>query len=139
MPAAEVGINPIGQSAPRRSTRWRQLGATWVRAFLRWDQVEPGGPGRWDPAALAGLEQYTAVAQLRGIKVVAVVLGAPQWANGSTDPYVPPRDPADFGRFLGTLAARERGKVAAWEIWNEPDEQRVLARRRSARRSTRRC
>ena len=68
-------------------------------------------------------EQYTSIAQFRGIKVVAVVLGAPQWANGSTDPYVPPRDPADFGRFLGSLAARERGKVAAWEIWNEPDEK----------------
>ena len=26
-----------------------QLGATWVRAFVRWDQVEPGGPGRWMP------------------------------------------------------------------------------------------
>ncbi len=122
VPAAETGINPIGQNAPAALDAMGQLGATWVRAFLRWDQVEPSGPGRWDPAALAGLEQYTALAQLKGIKVVAVVTGAPQWANGSTDPYVPPRDPADFGRFLGSLAARERGKVAAWEIWNEPDE-----------------
>ena len=24
---------------------------------------------------------------------------------------------------MGSLAARERGKVAAWEIWNEPDEK----------------
>jgi Cellulase (glycosyl hydrolase family 5) len=121
-PAAEVGINPIGQNAPQALDAMGQLGATWVRAFLRWDQVEPGGPGRWDPAALAGLEQYTSVAQLKGIKVVAVITGAPQWANGSTDPNVPPRDPQDFARFLGSLAARERGKVAAWEIWNEPDE-----------------
>ena len=122
-PAAEVGINPIGQNAPQSTDALGALGATWVRTFLRWDQLEPNGPGRWDPAALAGLEQYTAIAQFRGIKVVAVVVGAPQWASGSTDPYVPPRDPADFGRVMGSLAARERGKVAAWEIWNEPDEK----------------
>ena len=49
--------------------------------------------------------------------------GAPSWANGSTDPYVPPRDPNDLRRFMDSLAARTRGRVAAWEIWNEPDEK----------------
>ena len=126
-----------------------QLGATWVRTFLRWDQVEPGGPGRWDRPRSPASSSTPRCAQLKGIKVVAVVTGAPQWANGSTDPYVPPRDPQDFARFLGTLAARERGKVAAWEIWNEPDERefwhgagrraalRAAAHRRASRRSAR--
>ena len=66
-PAAEVGINPIGQNAPQSTDALGALGATWVRSFLRWDQLEPNGPGRWDPTALAGLEQYTSIAQFRGI------------------------------------------------------------------------
>ena len=122
-PAAEVGINPISQQPSQALDAMGQLGATWVRAFVRWDQVEPGGPGRWVTESLATLDEYAAAASLRGVKVVAVVTGAPQWANGTTDPYVPPRDPADFGRFLNALAARERGRIAAWEIWNEPDEK----------------
>ena len=85
--------------------------------------ISVAGPGRWNPDAIANLDELAAVSQLRGIKIVAVVTGAPQWASGSADPYVPPRDPADFGRFLNALAARERGHVTAWEIWNEPDEK----------------
>lgn len=122
-PAAEVGVNPITGNAAQALDGMNQLGATWVRAFVRWDQVEPAGPGRWMPDSLANLDELTATAQLRGLKVVAVVTGAPQWANGTTDPYVPPRDPADFRRFMNSLAARTRGTVAAWEIWNEPDER----------------
>ncbi len=83
-----------------------QLGATWVRTFLRWDQVEPGGPGRWDPTALAGLEQYTALAQLKGIKVVAVVTGAPQWANGSTRPLRPAARPSRTSRASSARSPR---------------------------------
>lgn len=123
VPAAEIGVNPISQQPSQALDAMGQLGATWVRAFVRWDQVEQAGPGRWVTESLAPLDEYAAAASLRGIKVVAVVTGAPQWANGTTDPYVPPRDPADFGRFLNALAARERGRVAAWEIWNEPDEK----------------
>ena len=122
-PAAEPGVNPITGGATQALDTMNQLGVSWVRAFVRWDQIEPGGPGRWMPDALANLDELTAASQLRGTKVVAVVTGAPQWANGSTDPYVPPRDPADFRRFMNSLAARTRGRVAAWEIWNEPDER----------------
>ena len=124
VPAAEVGINPIGQNAPqshRRDGRARRhLGA----------HVPALGPGRARTARAAGTRRRSpASSSTRRSPSSAAsrsspsCIGAPQWANGSTDPYVPPRDPADFGRFLGSLAARERGKVAAWEIWNEPDEQ----------------
>lgn len=121
--AAEVGVNPVFQDPAQSADTVGQLGAKWVRAFVRWDQVEPDAPGVWQPGSLRELEGWTAVAPLRGINIVATVVGAPRWANGSGDPYVPPRDPGDYGRFVNSLAARERGKVAAWEIWNEPDER----------------
>jgi hypothetical protein len=37
------------------------------------------------------------------------------------DEFFPPTDPNDFARWAGAVAARYRGKVVAWEIWNEPN------------------
>jgi hypothetical protein len=34
---------------------------------------------------------------------------------------MPPRNPADYARFIGAIAKRLAGRVAAWEIWNEED------------------
>jgi hypothetical protein len=33
----------------------------------------------------------------------------------------PPTDYTEFGRFMGQLAARYQGRVAAYELWNEPN------------------
>ena len=93
-----------------------------MRSFVRWDQIESAGPGRWDAAQIGALDELTDSARARNIKVLVVVLGAPSWANGSTDALVPPRDPADYARFVGTMSARYKGRIAAWEIWNEPDD-----------------
>ena len=120
--AAEVGINAVGTGGGPAVEQASALGAGWVRAFVRWDQVEPAGPGRWDAAQIGGLDEIVNNANARGIKVLVVVLGAPSWANGSSDALVPPRDPADFGRFVGAMSARYHGRIAAWEIWNEPDD-----------------
>ncbi len=92
-----------------------------MRTFVRWDEIEASGPGRWSAAPVQTLDALVAAAQAHGLKIVATVVGSPQWANGSTDQYVPPRDPQDLARFMGPFAARYRGRIAAWEVWNEPD------------------
>ncbi|HVP01644.1 MAG TPA: cellulase family glycosylhydrolase [Solirubrobacteraceae bacterium] len=120
--AAQVGVNVDGMPPQQAIDQASAVGATWVRTFVRWDVIEPQGPGRWDPASVQNIDNLVGLAQARGIKVLAVVVGAPQWANGSTDLYVPPRDPADLARFMGSFAARYKGRIAAWEVWNEPDE-----------------
>jgi hypothetical protein len=96
-------------------------GAKYARFFMLWSQVEPSR-GTLDPNALAPyLEQFPRL-QAAGVKPVVVVLGAPSWANGSSDPLVPPHNASDYSAFTGLVAARLRGHVAAYEIWNEPDE-----------------
>lgn len=119
--AAEPGVNVDGLTPQQAVEQASAVGARWVRVFVRWDDVEPAGPGRWNPVAVSGLDELLAATQPRGIKVLAVVVGAPQWANGTTDHYVPPADPKHYARFVGSYAARYKGRVAAWEIWNEPD------------------
>jgi hypothetical protein len=121
-PAAEVGVNALGLEPQQALDHTQSLGAGWVRLFVRWDQIEAAGPGRWDPHAVRGLDELVAGAQARKIKVLFVVLGTPSWANGANDVFIPPRDPSTYGRFMRSLAARYEGRVQAWEIWNEPDE-----------------
>ena len=48
------------------------------------------------------------------------VVKAPQWARpaGDTD-QGPPADPNTYGTFMREMAARYKGRVKAYEIWNE--------------------
>ena len=61
------------------------------------------------------------MANSRGIKVLGMLWRTPDWANGGKGVYVPPTDVADYASIATWVASRYRGKVQAWEIWNEPD------------------
>ena len=56
-----------------------------------------------------------------GTKLILDVVNSPRWENGSTNPHSAPANPYDYAAFLGTLARRWAGRVAAYEIWNEED------------------
>ncbi len=119
--AAEVGINAVG-AGPQQSVEIADgVGARWVRSFVRWDTIEPARQDQWSGAPVAAIDEIVGKASLRGMKVLLVVFGAPSWANGSSDPLVPPSDAGTYAHFVGKMAARYKGQVAAWEIWNEPD------------------
>ena len=61
-----------------------------------------------------------------GLKVVARVDNQPQWASTTvTWPGTsPPDNPRDWTDFLTALATRYRGRIHAYEIWNEPNLDR---------------
>jgi Bacterial Ig domain len=120
--AAESGVvvnGPYGLS-PQNAGQFAGLGVGWMRGFVPWTTFEPTR-GHLDPAALTSLEQELETLP-KGIKVILDVVDTPQWESGSANAVMPPRDPADYGRFIGALAKRFAGRVAAWEIWNEEDE-----------------
>jgi Cellulase (glycosyl hydrolase family 5) len=95
------------------------LGVGWVRVFAAWNIFEPNR-GHLNEPELDSLE--TGLAALpKGTKVIVDVVNTPAWESGSSNPAMPPRDPADYARFAGALAKRFAGRVAAWEIWNEED------------------
>jgi Tol biopolymer transport system component len=96
----------------------RDLGFNWAKSYVNWETVEPQRDQyRWtDPdnivAAFAGY----------GVRLLLRVHGTPAWARpDGTFLSHPPDDTADFARFMGALATRYRGQVAAYEIWNEPN------------------
>lgn len=96
----------------------KDLGFNWVKQQVEWHRYE-GSPGQYD---FGGLDVLVNQANAAGIHVLLSVVKAPAWARpGNADHSVegPPADPNTFASFLGALAAHFRGRVAAYEVWNE--------------------
>ncbi|WP_395308639.1 cellulase family glycosylhydrolase [Mycobacterium sp. AMU20-3851] len=100
------------------------MGVTQVRMFVPWYFVEPA-PGVYD---WTNVDKVVNAAEERGIAVLGAVTSTPTWATDSWSPYGAPRNPEDFGSFMGALAERygagegdpESARISAYEIWNEP-------------------
>ena len=97
-------------------------GFTWVKQRLAWQDVEGAGPGAYEWAAA---DRIVAEAEQAEVNLVFRVDHPPAWAApdpnaGATGP-TPPVDVAAFGDFCHTLADRFRGRVAGYQVWNEPN------------------
>jgi hypothetical protein len=60
-------------------------------------------------------------ARLRNLNVLVTLWLTPGWANGGQSNKVPPTYAQDYADFAQWAASYWRGRVAAWEVWNEPD------------------
>jgi hypothetical protein len=94
-------------------------GATGDRVELRWDEVEPA-PGDY---RFERIDRLVAESERWQLQVVAVLIGAPRWAVDHPDRAGagPPSDWAAWERFVSVVAGRYGDRVAAWEVWNEPN------------------
>ncbi len=91
-------------------------GVNWVRDRLAWPEVEP------QPGKFADRTRYDAAAEAQaaaGLKVLQVFHASPRWANPAVKRF--PLDLRNVYRFLRHVADRWRGKVLAYEPWNEAD------------------
>jgi polysaccharide biosynthesis protein PslG len=140
-PLAGVNLTTLGIGAPvavvERDIGWaRALHAKAIRIEIPWSTLEPNGQGEIDPRALASTDQLVNGASAAGLKVVALALGTPCWASSAPRPLLsgclpgrsnkanawPPSNPQRYGSFVAFLAARYGAKLAAIEVWNEPDQ-----------------
>lgn len=108
----------------------RSIHASLVRLPVSWAWLERPSKGQWVPAQLAWLDVTIADANARGLRPIANFMQAPCWASsdpakncstGAFDEWYQPTNPQDYADALAFLAARYGNKVAAWEIWNEPN------------------
>lgn len=122
---AALGINvALEQYAPedlaRVLDRLQAAQVTWLRQRFPWDAIEPArGQFVWDPWD-AIIEETAA----HGLRLIAVLDRSPAWARPSEDadtPWAPPQERADFGRFVAAFAGRYAGRIAAYQIWDEPN------------------
>jgi hypothetical protein len=111
------------------------LDAHAIRVEIPWSTLEPT-QGKIDPGALAFTDNLVNQAAADGIKVVALAIWTPCWASsapasllskcrpsrGSKAQAWAPVNPAAYGSFVAFIAARYGPKLAAIEVWNEPDQ-----------------
>jgi hypothetical protein len=124
--AALPGVNVAGAPTPSVLQEAINTGAKRVRIFALWRDLEPSAAGQYPGSSPLTAVFDDAIRQLNaaGAQPIFVVTEAPQWANGSTDPFVPPTNPQDYANVLKQFAIHNAnvGQVAAYEIWNEEDE-----------------
>lgn len=103
----------------------REMGFTWVKQPVAWREIEGIQKGRYDWYRLD--EVIVPAVEERGLNLLARLDHTPFWAYPDpTQPTDngPPADYDDFGDFCGTIAARYRGRIRAYQVWNEPNLHR---------------
>jgi hypothetical protein len=111
-------------------------GAGMARVDVGWASLERDGKGRWEPWYLSKLDHVVGEAEERGIELLLTFWETPCWASSAPaeakqgcagawwDRGVqrhPPVNAADYADALAFLIRRYGNRVAAWEIWNEPN------------------
>jgi polysaccharide biosynthesis protein PslG len=137
------GLNILGlypgappSLADREIAVARAAHARVVRAEIPWSVLEPVGPDQTDPQALAFVDRLMSDAAADGIRVIATADSTPCWASSAPAALLrkctprrenkanawPPLEPAAYARFVAFLATRYGTRLAAIEVWNEPDQ-----------------
>lgn len=115
-----VQVFAIGQDANTLAAQVSQLGVSWVKVEVNWKDLEPAqGAINFDL-----LDPVVAALEANDLQILFTVSSAPAWARSSVDEDGPPDNFDTFGTFVGALAQRYAGRVAAYEIWNEPNLRR---------------
>ncbi len=90
----------------------RDAGLTWVKQWFAWSDIEGRGKGQYDwstpDRVVAQVEEF-------GLKLIVRVDHEPEWAGS------PPANVDHFADFLSALATRYRGRIQAYQVWNEPN------------------
>jgi polysaccharide biosynthesis protein PslG len=97
----------------------KAAGVSWVRIDVGWGGIEDSGKGARNGWYIGMVDFCVDEARKRGLNVLVMLWLTPRWANGGQAERVPPTNPGDYADFARWAAERWRGKVQAWEIWNE--------------------
>ncbi|MBP2703032.1 hypothetical protein JOL79_04355 [Microbispora sp. RL4-1S] len=102
----------------------RALGATLIRAYLYWGQIEPE-PGRYEWDVIDALMD-----QLSGDEELWITLcSSSPWATRVPTDFLPPspaHDPRAYGSFVRRVVRRCAGRVRYWQCDNEPSNTGLL-------------
>lgn len=94
-----------------------RAGFRWVRERLSWGEVEPER-GRF---AWGKYDQTAEEESRRGIQVYQIFHSIPGWARADRNWKAYPDDLRDVFHFARAAAEHFKGRIQAWEIWNEAD------------------
>lgn len=98
----------------------------WVKQQFSWRDIEGAGKGVYD---WASADRMMDQIDHHGLNVIARVDLQPEWAGGGFPEIGPPDDYQDYVDFVSALAARYKGRIDAYQIWNEPNLAREWGNR----------
>ncbi len=111
------------ETADRDLGLMRDAGLTWVKQQFAWRDIEGAGKGKfiWDNA-----DQAVNLSNAKGIDILARVDNAPDWAapgcfSAANKTMGPAKNMQDWLDFLTAFVTRYKGRIRAYEIWNEPN------------------
>ena len=129
----KVERRSAGDNLPLLADLAKQAGVRWTREELVWSLIEPN---QNDLRAI--YDASLLLAAQKGFGIIGMLLTTPQWARDpSCRPqheayWCPPADAATYARFAAWMAERYDGdgfqdapgspRIAAWELWNEPND-----------------
>ena len=123
VPKPDIGVQgqfvgPDGDGGVRLAAN---LGVGWIKQQIDWNSIEYArGLYRWGE-----LDHLVAEAEKYGLKILFSVARAPGFSRPEpVEEDGPPTDFTIFHDFMHALSTRYQGRVAAYELWNEPNLKR---------------
>ena len=137
-----VQIHPLWAAADAEDARKdlddaARAGAGMVRVDVGWASLEQEAKGKREKWYLDRLDAVVDGARERGLQVLLTFMSSPCWASSAPEAerdgcsgswwergvqHYAPTDPADYADALAFLVERYGSRVAAWEVWNEPNQ-----------------
>lgn len=105
----------LGQPQGRIISDLYGAGFRWLKQQVRWADIEPS-PGNFQ---WGQLDELVNTATANQTLLLLSVVTSPPWARADHLTNGPPDDFNTFGNFMFALASRYKGRVRAYEIWNE--------------------
>lgn len=146
VPIDHVGVNPFGVNTfleqeaevEKRERTLRMIseaGFTWIRQQFVWEDIEIHARGDFidrrndlngdgTPDAIDAWAKYDNIVELAeqyGLTIQARLDNPPAWAQAVAGDFAPPADFQDFVNFATAVAARYRGRIHYYQVWNEPN------------------
>jgi hypothetical protein len=90
----------------------RDAGFTWVKQWFAWDDIEGAGKGKYDWGTA---DRIVDQVEEFGLKLIVRVDREPEWAGP------PPGNIDHFADFLTAVTTRYKGRIHAYQVWNEPN------------------
>ena len=113
-----IQAHMLGQDHAQIVEAVNDMGFGWIKHQIVWKDFEPSrGNINW-----GDIDALVNSCHDAGLNVLLSVVKAPAWARGANADLTvdgPPANPQDLADFMGAMAGRYRGKVQAYEVWNE--------------------
>lgn len=131
-----LGYDSTAAEADHSIAVAKQVRAKVVRAEVPWAVLEPRQGAGIEPHALAYLDRLVSDAAAAHIRIIMTVERTPCWASSAPAAILgkcragqpspanawPPRSSSTYAAMVAYLAKRYGTKLAAIEVWSEPDQ-----------------